>query len=143
VRKLEYTGQVKDGKLHIRNRAQFDREVSQFTNCEIWITVEKKRSKRSIMQNRYYFGVCVSLIQERFKELGTDCNKEDVHCFLRGKFLFNEVLNDVTGEVFQIPRSTTDLSKSEFSEYISKIQQFAAETLDVIIPDANEQLEIV
>lgn len=142
MRKLEYTGQVKDGKLHIRNRAMFDREISQFKDCELEITIEKKRSKRSIYQNRYYFGVCVSLIQERFKELGTDCSKEDVHCFLRSKFLFNEAISE-HGEVFQIPRSTTDLTKSEFMDYIAKIQQFAAETLDIFIPEPNSQLQII
>jgi hypothetical protein len=141
VKKIEANGYVKEGRFHIRNRPQFEREVSQFADCELWVTIEKKRSKRSIQQNRYYFGVCVSLIQERFKELGTDCSKEDVHCFLRGKFLYNEAISE-HGEVFQIPRSTTELSKSEFMDYIAKIQQFAAETLDIIIPEPNEQISI-
>lgn len=140
--KLTYNGYIKSGTFFLRNKSNFEREISQFKDCEIEVTFEKKRSKRSWLQNRYYWGVCVSMIQERFKELGTDCSKEDVHCFLRSKFLYKELVNEKDGEIMQIPRSTTDLNKSEFSEYIGKIQMFAAETLDLIIPDAGQQVEM-
>ena len=77
--KLTYNGYIKSGTFFLRNKSNFEREISQFKDCEIEVTFEKKRSKRSWLQNRYYWGVCVSMIQERFKELGTDCSKEDVH----------------------------------------------------------------
>jgi len=44
--------------------------------------------------------------------------------------------------VMKIPRKTSELATEEFMEYIEHVKQFAAETLDIYIPDPNEQLEI-
>jgi hypothetical protein len=42
----------------------------------------------------------------------------------------------------KIPRKTSELATGEFMEYLEHVKQFAAETLDLYIPDPNEQLEI-
>ena len=140
--KLEYNATIKQGKLTVRNRKQFDLDLCTLKDGEYVLTLERKRSKRSGQQNRYYW-FSVSLIRERFKELGTECSLEDVHAFLRSKFLYNELINEKTGEVLQIPRSTTELNKSDFGEYVDRIKIFAAESMDLYIPDANEQLTIL
>jgi hypothetical protein len=130
----------KDGELILRNRANVLKEISIFQNSEIEITFQKKRSYRSIQSNRFYWGVCVTMIQERFKELGHESvTKELTHEYLKGRFLFKEVVNEVTGEVLKLPLSTTELTKSDFSEYLEQVIKFAAESLDVQIPNAGEQ----
>ena len=136
--KLEYNGYVSGGQMFIRNRKDFEKEVKRFEGKDVEIVVQKKRSRRSQMQTRDYWGVCVSMVRDRFIELGNDCTKDDVHCFLKSQYLFTETLID--DEVIRIPKGTSALSKSDFSEFISKIQKFASETLDIYIPDANEQI---
>lgn len=100
----------------------------------------KKKDIRSLQQNRYYFGICVKMVQEALIEKGYDVSLEETHDWLKAKFNFLEIVNEQTGEVDRIPRSTTSLNKDEFARYIGKIQQFAAESLDIVIPDPGEQM---
>lgn len=99
-------------------------------------------NRRSNPQNRYYWGLVIPMVQEGIKQLGTDLTKEECHEFLKARFNSEELINEGTGEMIQIPRSTTSLSKSRFGEYIAKIQQFAAEFLGVVIPDPGVQTAI-
>lgn len=138
--KLEYTGFLKDGKLHIMNRKLMDLELPVYfkEGKELEITIERKFSKRTTQSNRYYW-LLITMIAERFRELGNDCTKDDIHCFMRSKFCFKEILKD--DEVLQLPKSTTELTKSEMSEYIEKIKIFSATSLDLNLPEPNQQLE--
>lgn len=99
-------------------------------------------NQRSNQQNRYYFGLVIPLIQQGIKHLGTNITKDECHEFLKSKFNAQELVNEETGEFIQIPRSTTALNKEQFGEYISKIQQFASEFLNVVIPDPSTQMAI-
>lgn len=98
-----------------------------------------RRNKRSIPQNRYYWGVCVRLVHEGLKHLGHEISLEETHDFLKAKFNYTEIVNEATGEVERIPRSTSDLNKTDFGNYIEKIQQFGAEFLNINIPNPGEQ----
>lgn len=98
--------------------------------------------KRSNPQNRYYWGLVVPLIQKGIKDMGTELTKEETHEFLKARFNASDLVNKENGEVIQIPISTTRLNKEQFSEYIGKIQQFAAEFLQIVIPDAGQQTEM-
>ncbi len=99
-----------------------------------------RRNKRTLPQNRYYWGVCVALVHEGLKDMGHEVSIEDTHDFLRSKFNYKEIVNEVTGEVERIPMSTAEMTKEQFSNYVEKIQHFAAEFLSVTIPSPNEQL---
>jgi hypothetical protein len=141
-----FNGHIKpNGVLIIHNRTLFDNAVgSMARENDVKVTIEVKKAKvnRSLMQNAYYFGVCVSMVQERLRDLGHDITKEDTHNLLRGRFLFTELIDDKTGEVVKIPKSTKNLTKTEFMDYIEDIKRFGAEVLDIVIPDAGEQLKI-
>lgn len=101
-----------------------------------------QHNKRSDPQNKYYWAVCVPMVQEGMKDLGNEFTKEEVHDFLKKEFNFSEVVNPETGEVKQVPRSTTLLNKEAFSNYIESIQRWAAEWLHIVIPDPGQQLTI-
>lgn len=103
----------------------------------------EKAHKRSEQQNRYYFGLVVPLMQKAFKDLGHELSQQETHEFLKAKFNSFEVVNHDTGEAVSVPKSTTKLSKLEFSEYIEKIQRFAAEFLNTQIPNPGEQLGLL
>lgn len=101
-----------------------------------------KANKRSSQQNRYYFGIVVPLLQNAFKDYGHQLTKEETHDFLKGKFNYLEVVNEETGEFIAIPKTTTGLNKEQFSEYIEKIQIWASQFLNIVIPDPGQQMEI-
>lgn len=131
--------------LHIRNgeienKSQVKKLFDQLHDGK-WLIEIAQANKRSDQHNRYYFGLVVPLVQNGIRDLGTELTKEETHEWLKGKFNFTEVMNQ-DGIVEQVPRSTTILNKEKFSEYIAKIQQFAAEFLNIVIPDPGQQMMI-
>lgn len=99
-------------------------------------------NKRSNPQNRFYFGLVIPMVKQGIKDMGTELTSEETHEFLKSKFNYSELVNDQTGQVELIPRSTTGLNKNDFSEYIQDIQQFATEFLNIVIPDPGQQVEM-
>lgn len=140
--KIEYGGYLEDGKLFIRNKKRFDQDVANSGWKEVEIVVTKKKKNRSYYQNRYYWGVVVALVRERFIQLGNDVSAEETHDYLKHEFNYKEFVNEKTSEVIRIPKSTADLTTSEFMDYIARIQVFSAQILDLTIPDPNQQLEV-
>ena len=133
------------GALRIYNRPLFEEEVramSREKDLAVTIEVKLKKRFRSDVQNAYYWGVVVAMISQRLRELGHDVDRDLTHEFLKGRFLYTELTDPTSGEVMKIPRKTSELATEEFMEYVEHVKQFAAETLDIYIPDPNEQLEI-
>lgn len=102
----------------------------------------KRAGKRSLQQNRYYWGVVVDLVKQGLFDLGHEVSAEETHDWLKAKFNYLEVVNEETGECEHIPRSTTEMTKEQFGEFIERIAQFAAEFLGVVIPAPNSQMAI-
>lgn len=133
------------GALRIYNRPLFEEDVramSREKDLAVTIEVKLKKRVRSDVQNAYYWGVVVAMISERLRELGHEVDRDLTHEFLKGRFLYSELTDPNTGEVMRIPKKTSELATSEFMDYLEHVKQFAAETLDIYIPDPNEQLEI-
>lgn len=88
--------------------------------------IRLRETKRSLSQNRYYW-MYLELIVSEGKGKDT---AEDLHEFLRRKLLPPKFIT-VRGEEIKIPRSTTELSKTEFGEYLEKI----CALVEVPLPD--------
>ena len=107
------------------------------------ITISKA-DKRSLQQNNYYWEILDEYVQPLLYELGWEHikNKEAAHEFMCSLFLKVSDVNIQTGEMKERIRSTTELTKIEFSTYLEEIWKWAAE-FGVVIPSPNEQLTIV
>lgn len=132
---LPYYGRVEqDGTLKLPG-AKIRQEVKVFSGKEIEVVFRLKRKKRSDPQNRYYWGVVVEMIRAGMKEMGDVVTPEQVHEFLKWRFLREQRVDESTGEVlYEYAGSTAKLKTVEFGEYIEKCCQFAAEYLGVSIP---------
>ena len=120
-----FYGRVIGGKVKLLNREGFDRYIQAMDGLEIDVLVRKHRKARSLNQNRFYWGVAIAMISE-----ATGYEPEEAHDALKAMFLTDHV-----DSALPRIRSSADLSTVEFNEYIEKIQRFAAEKLDLIIPD--------
>lgn len=143
---MKYNGRITpQGVLVISNRKLFDESIrclSSKSDVDVTIEVKKRKKHRSDLQNRYYFGVVVHLITDRLRELGHEVDKDDTHNFLKGKFLYSELVNEASGEIERIPKKTPDCTTIEFIEYMEDCKRWAAQFLDIYIPDPNTQIEI-
>lgn len=140
MKKIEILCRVENGKI-VRNRKLLVDALNSFENSNVVISIQKERIKRSVSQNNYYFGVIVSLIQEGLKDMtGEIYSKEETHSFLKSQFNFKELINEKTGEILKLPKSTTDNSTTEMEIYHEQIRNFALDFLNVRIPLPSEDL---
>lgn len=140
--KIQIRTSVTNGKL-TRNRNLILEAINSYEGKDVLITFEKIKKKRSNQQNAFYWGIVIVIIKSCLKSTGNNLSENDVHDLLRLKFLKETIaIKEDTGEVIERVKSTTELSTSQFMDYIAEIQQFAAEYFDVIIPDPNEEITL-
>jgi hypothetical protein len=141
---MKYIGTIKldNQQLKLVNKAEMLKFALSLNCKEFTFTLEKKRSKRSNEQNRYYWGVVVPLVKQGLTELGNMVNLESTHDFIKSEFNYKEIVNQNTGEIKKLPNSTTQLTKTEFSQMIERVKQWASEWCNIYIPDAGEQIII-
>lgn len=104
--------------LAITSRAWYDTQINKFkVGDKVSVYISSRRPKRSEAQNRYYFGVYLPLIANETGERDID----RLHKLFSGKFLTTGIV-EVLGEKVRMTKSTTSLSKNDFSEYIMAIE---------------------
>lgn len=104
--------------LRINSPVWYRHQLQKFRTGEtVTLYVSSRRPKRTLQQNRYYWGVYLPLIA---KETG-EHDLEALHKLFAGKFL-SDGIKEVLGQKVRMTRSTTSLSKSDFSEYIMNIE---------------------
>ena len=136
--KLQYNGRVSDtGDVYLP--ASLPRQVgTAFAGCEITVTYERKRKKRSLNQNAFWHGVVVPGICNALNELGEMVTNDQVHEFLKLRFLRVQKFDMETGELlYEYGRSTASLNKVEFSLLIESTVLWALETFSYEIPPPN------
>ena len=133
---------IENGTLKFKQRSTVLSDIAQMRDGEYVMTIERKRRKRSLMQNAYYWGVVVPLVKEGLLDVGYRMTTEAVHEYLKGQFSITEIVNERTGEVLKSIGSTSEMTTSQMMDYFAEITQWAAEYLNVQIPQPNEQLKI-
>lgn len=102
--------------LSVRNPTWYETQLGKFRDGEeVSLVVTSKKPKRSLAQNNYYW-LYIGVIS---KETGHA--PEEIHEWAKGKFLTEKIIN-VFGSPVRMKGSTTRMSKSEFSEYIQRIE---------------------
>lgn len=143
---LVYTANVtEEGQLKIVGRKGFDEDMKGFAGGRIIIRIKKYRKSRSNKQNAYYHGCVIAYVQQGLIDQGVDkrlTGADNVHHMLREMFLKEDVPVGDAGEFVSMVKSTTDLSTTEFMDYIADIQKWASEFLNIYIPDPGEQTDL-
>jgi hypothetical protein len=141
MERLELYGHISDeGVLHLHNRERLAEWAKQYPGKNVVIKFERKGGKRSNPQNRYYFGVVLKEITLRLRDLGhVWVQDEDVHELMKLKFNYEHIVGE-GGEVMELPKSTSTLTKTQFAEYVEKIRMWASDFLGLEIPDPNQDL---
>jgi len=96
------------------------------------IEIKEYKPKRTNLQNRFYWAI-LNFIQH---ETGND--KDTLHAFFKHQFLDKKRFQ-LFGIEFDSDVSTTKLNKKEFTHYIEMIRIFAAQELELNIPDMSDK----
>ena len=139
---FEIVSEVKNGSL-TRNRNLIKDAISTFEGKQLVIKIEKFKKKRSTQQNRFYYGVIIPIVQNCLKEAGHIMTNESTHDLIKLKFLKETLfVNEITGEVIERIKSTTELSTSQFMDLLAEINNFTLEYFGVSLPSPNDDLTL-
>ena len=127
---LHFKGEIveEDGKnrLKITTETSYKRIIASFKKGDkVMCTVERLKPYRSRQQNSYYW-LYLGVIANETGNLETSLHEHFKRVLLPPMYI-----TGYGGAEIKIPASTTDLSKSEFAEYIMKIQALT----DIAPPD--------
>jgi hypothetical protein len=118
------------GRLHLADPALFKRTVAQLANSRVEVTVRRRKARRTLRQNAYYWGVVVAILAEH---LGYQ--QDEMHDALKYKFLRTEA--DAIEGLPRV-RSSADLNTAEFNAYVENVVTWAGAEFGVVIPDPGE-----
>ena len=131
-----------ENNIFKRNRNLVLNAIQYFNGKNVVISFSKVKKSRSNEQNRFYWGVVIPLIQNGLLEAtGELRSADDIHYkILLPMFApINEIVNKDTGEIIIERLTSSDLTTTQFMEYIMEIQKWASEFLNIDIPNPNEE----
>lgn len=140
MKSISINTSVVNGTLK-QNRNRIKDAIEAFEGKDIVITLKRRSRQRSLNQNAYYHAVLIPLTYEGIKNTWGDVyTNQQVHEFLKNRFLCTERYNEQTGEVIRLPKSTTENTTTEMEEYHSNIREFLLDWFGCKAPMPNEEI---
>jgi hypothetical protein len=139
--KIEITTSIVNG-LFKRNRNLVLNAIKSFNDKDVVITFSKPKKSRSNNQNNFYWGVVLPLIQKGLLDATGELRSNDnIHYNILLPLFAptNEIINIDTGECINERLTSSEMTTTQFCEYILEIQKWAAEFLGIDIPSPNEE----
>ena len=122
-------GKIVNGKIIFDDKAKFINDIAKFgDDIKIVIEVREAKDIRTNAQNRLWWK-WIEIISD---ELGYS-DKQEIHNILKYKFLLKEEMID--GELHQGLKSTTTLTKKEFTKLTQDVFYWANDTFNINLPD--------
>ena len=142
MKKIEIDTQIINGQMK-QNRPLILKALKSFEGVNITITIAKRKKQRSNNQNAYYWAVIVPFWQNIFlTEWGDVYSKDQTHEFLKYNCNYLEKVNEKTGEILRLSKSTTENSTVDQELMCKNARDLALEMFTVTIPLPNEQINI-
>lgn len=107
---------MQNGRAIDRDKVQ--RAFQTIGDGQYLITFDKLPLKHSDSQRNYFNGVIVDYYKKLWRDVKGNFHKNIVKGMIKSMFLKEEIICEISGEVFEIIRDTRDLSISEYDELI-------------------------
>lgn len=131
---------VTGGHLSDGAELEFLSTLAGHEGKDVEVRIGRKRKKRSLNQNSYYWAVVIPAIRRMLEEYGNEVDDEETHSFLKehvGKLTGSVV--DSVGRRLAVSKSSASLTTAEFEAYLLRVTAWAAQE-GVIIPSPNEHI---
>jgi len=122
---------IERGTIKWKDPVKLSGVLSSLNGQDVNVAIKPHRNSRSYNQNRYYWGVIISILADF-----TGYSKDEMHEVLKGKFLSDE--KEIAGEQIRFSYSTAELNTVEFEQYLTDIREWASVKLGLFIPLPNE-----
>lgn len=140
--KVSVNCKVENGVIKT-NRKALNEAIQQHNGKEITITIQRKKKTRSNLQNAFYWGCVIPIFKAAILEQwGERKSINEVHEFLKQNLHFTEKVNESTGEIIRLAKSTTVDSTTDFMVYLDEISKFGKEWFNIDVPEPNEQISL-
>jgi len=114
------------------------RDLRQMVESYGYVTVEVKAGKRSKSQNDLYWEWLSDLSDYINSKKGTDVSKDDMHDYMRHKYLgYDQPKKIGSVEVRERLKTTTQLTTGEMFHYMSEIDAYAA-SIGLMLPRPDD-----
>jgi len=111
---MNFLGRVENGKLNFNSLDWVKEKIKEYEGRVFKMSIPVPQ--RSLSQNAFYWGVYLPILAE-----DTGHTTEELHAWAKKRFL-PRTHAVVMGEEVELEKSTKDLTKSEFAEYIMNIE---------------------
>ncbi len=119
----------------IHNDSDKDRAISHIKALNIdkpWsVDIKPYKKNRSLSQNKMYW-LWITCIGD---SIGYE--RDELHAIMADKFLPDEIV-EYGGKQIKKDKSTSRLNTKEFTEYLEKIDRFAAAELGIVLPSPDD-----
>jgi len=105
-------------------------EYASGEDCKFVLEINRSKNKRSLNQNKYYWGVVIAIFSDY-----TGFENEECHQMLTEKFL------QYTKSGREFTKSTKQLDTKEFEQYTEKCRLWLWHEFELHIPLPNEVTE--
>ena len=148
--KLEFSGRVLDNGTIELPKTMRKQISAAYRGKKIIVRIEELSKKHSDAQRGYYRACFLSALIIGFNQTGEQLQVDNkahldlMHEFCKERFLKDKGREIVTpdGQILHLPASTEDLNKDQYGKYLDDIAQWAAEYLNIVIPEPGEQVSI-
>ena len=124
-----FFGNVENGKLTLDTPDLYEMYLGTL-NGRVRVDIGSHRKNRSLEQNAYYWGVCLTLASDN---LGY--TTEELHDTFKAMFLKDRIIRQ--GRWLEIVRSTSNLDTKEMTNYIENVRRELAQ-LGIFVPSPKE-----
>jgi hypothetical protein len=133
---LYATARIVRGRIKVRDWNRILDQIATMRDGEVNIRITRAYATRSPEANAWYWSQVVGLVAKH-----TGYTPDEIHQIYKAKFLpkalaFTDGNGEIVGE-FVLGGSTAKLNIPEFYDYCERIREWAADELDVVIPDPD------
>lgn len=119
-------------------------ELPLFEGREISLEIKRHSTPKTQSQLGYYFAAIIPWVAIQLrKEWGDGVTEAKTRKLLEAEFLKDELLNENTGEIKEIPRSVSELTKMEMGQYIEDVNGFCLEYFNCPLPEPMKKTWII
>lgn len=122
------------------NRGDLANVIRNLMDGKYLFKIERK-DKRTTQQNKYLHGVMLPVVRDALRDAGWNNIKtiDDAKDFIKIKFLKYDLVNEQTGEVAEMYRNTSALTKLQFMELVQDVQIWLLDYFNIELPLPGEQ----